>query len=58
MIHAELNHNPYLLQTTVRFNGHEPRINSQVKKYENCILKDWAHKIPMIFYDEMNGYAQ
>lgn len=56
MVYAELIHNPYLLQTFVKFNGHEPRINSQIEKYEKQTLKDWVHKVPEIFYDEMNGY--
>ena len=56
MINAELTHNPYLLQTTVKFNGLSPRINSQVEKYENIALNDWIEKVPMIFHDEMNGY--
>lgn len=56
MIHAELTHNPYLLQTTVKFNGQAPKINSQIEKYENQTLKDWVHQVPKIFYDEMNGY--
>ena len=38
MIKAELIHNPYLLETTVRFNGKEPRINCQIEKYENQAL--------------------
>lgn len=56
MVIAELTHNPYLLTTKVKFNGQEPRINSQIEKYENQPLKDWVHKIPEIFYNEMNGY--
>lgn len=56
MINAELTHNPYLLQTSVKFNGHAPRINSQIEKYEDKPLTDWVAKIPGIFYDEMNGY--
>ena len=56
MINAELTHNPYLLQTSVKFNGHAPRINSQIEKYEDKTLTDWVEKIPGIFYDEMNGY--
>ncbi len=56
MIYAELNHNPYLLQTEVKFNGNEPRINSQIEKYENWPLKDWVQKVPEVFYNEMNGY--
>ena len=56
MITAELIHNPYLLHTQVKFNGHSPRINSQVEKYENIALNDWIKKIPEIFHDEMNGY--
>lgn len=56
MITAELNHNPYLLITKVKFNGEEPRINSQIEKYEKRALKDWVNKVPDIFYNEMNGY--
>lgn len=56
MVIAELTHNPYLLTTKVKFNGKKPRINSQIEKYENQPLKDWVHKIPEIFYNEMNGY--
>lgn len=56
MVNAELNHNPYLLQTSVRFNGQIPHINCQIEKYENVTLKDWIEKVPEIFYDEMNGY--
>ena len=56
VIHAELSHNPYLLQTHVKFNGLSPRINSQVEKYDNIALNDWIEKVPMIFHDEMNGY--
>ena len=56
MITAELNHNPYLLLTAVRFNGQPPRINSQVEKYESVMLKDWISKVPGIYHDEMNGY--
>lgn len=56
MITAELHHNPYLLLTTVRFNGQPPRINSQVEKYESAMLKDWIDKVPGIYHDEMNGF--
>ena len=56
MVQAELIHNPYLLRTEVSFNGRAPRINSQVEKYQNKNLVDWANKVPEIFYDEMNGY--
>lgn len=56
MISAELNHNPYLLLTSVKFNGQKPRINSQIEKYEHQPLQNWAHLVPGIFYDEMNGY--
>ena len=34
MISAELQHNPYLLETDVKFNGQSPKINSQIEKYE------------------------
>lgn len=56
MINAELYHNPYLLETVVRFNGKEPRINCQIEKYERLPLNLWVDKVPEIFYNEMNGY--
>lgn len=56
MISAELHHNPYLLETNVKFNGQSPKINSQIEKYENQLLSDWVKNVPGIFYDEMNGY--
>ena len=56
MINAELIHNPYLLETAVRFNGKEPRINCQIEKYEKQPLNIWVERIPEIFYNEMNGY--
>lgn len=56
MVHAELNYNPYLLKTEVRFNGNPPRINSLVEKYQGENLQTWVNEIPSIFYDEMNGY--
>ena len=56
MISAELRHNPYLLETEVKFNGQRPKINSQIEKYENQLLSDWVKNVPKIFYDEMNGY--
>ena len=56
MVNAELQHNPYLLETEVKFNGQEPKINSQIEKYENKLLADWVRDVPRMFYDEMNGY--
>ena len=56
MVKAELNYNPYLLETKIKFNGQEPRINSLVEKYQQETLQNWMKKIPSIFYDEMNGY--
>lgn len=56
MVNAELQHNPYLLETDVKFNGQSPKINSQIEKYENQLLADWVRDVPKIFYDEMNGY--
>ena len=56
MISAELQHNPYLLETKVKFNGQNPKINSLIEKYENQLLSDWVKNVPQIFYDEMNGY--
>lgn len=57
MIYAELDHNPYIPDTTVKFNGKSPKINSQIEKYYKLPLKDWVHKVPEIFYNEMNGYG-
>lgn len=56
MVNAELQHNPYLLETQVKFNGQTPKINSQIEKYENKLLSDWVRDVPRMFYDEMNGY--
>lgn len=56
MISVELQNNPYLLETYVRFNGQRPKINCQIEKYENQLLSDWVSNVPQIFYDEMNGY--
>ena len=56
MVKAELSYNPYLLETVIRFNGKEPRINSLVEKYNDTILQNWINDVPRIFYDEMNGY--
>ena len=56
MVKAELDYNPYLLETKIKFNGQRPRINSLVEKYEMGALRDWIDEIPAIFYDEMNGY--
>lgn len=57
MVKVELSYNPYLLETKIKFNGQEPRINSLVEKYQHNILQTWVSKIPSIFYDEMNGYG-
>ena len=56
MITAELTHNPYLVTTTVRFNGQAPKINSAIEKFESQSLVDWANEVPRIFHDELNGY--
>lgn len=56
MVKTELAYNPYLLETSILFNGKRPRINSLVEKYKHSILQDWVKEIPGIFYDEMNGY--
>jgi hypothetical protein len=56
MVKAELNYNPYLLETSVKFNGREPKINSLVKQFQSCKLQDWIARLPDIFYNEMNGY--
>lgn len=55
-VKAELSYNPYLLETDIKFNGIEPRINSRVEKYRNVNLQDWINDIPEIFFEEMNGY--
>lgn len=56
MVKVELNYNPYLLETNIKFNGQMPRINSLVEKYQQNTLQTWVDKMPSIFYDEMNGY--
>lgn len=56
MVKAELSYNPYLLETIIKFNGRNPRINSLVEKYQQNVLQAWVNEIPSIFYDEMNGY--
>ncbi|MCF0105742.1 MAG: hypothetical protein HUJ53_03170, partial [Holdemanella sp.] len=53
---TELEYNPYLNETIVRFNGKEPKINSLVEKYDKEIFQKWIQFIPDIFHDEMNGY--
>ncbi len=57
MVKVELSYNPYVRETIVKFNGQEPRVNSLIEKYKNCILQDWIDKLPSILYDEMNGYG-
>lgn len=55
-VKAELFYNPYLMETTIKFNGREPRINSRVEKFYHSNLQDWVNDIPEIFSEEMNGY--
>jgi hypothetical protein len=56
MVKAELSYNPYLLETKIKFNGQEPKINSLVEKYQEGKLHAWITEIPAVFYNEMNGY--
>jgi disulfide oxidoreductase YuzD len=56
MVKAELSYNPYLLETKVKFNGQEPKINSLVEKYQEGKLQAWITEIPAVFHNEMNGY--
>lgn len=56
MVKTELEYNPYIQETKVRFNGKNPRINSLIEKYNDSVLQDWLQEIPSIFYNEMNGY--
>lgn len=39
MVKAELSYNPYLLETNIKFNGRNPRINSLVERYQQNILQ-------------------
>ena len=55
MVSAELIHNPYLLETVARFNGHAPKVNSAIEKFEGRPLVEWANEVPRTFRDEMNG---
>lgn len=57
MVKAELDYNPYLNTSLIRFNGKKPHINSLVEKYQNSRLEDWISRLPDIFRDEMNGYG-
>ena len=57
MVKAELSYNPYVQETSIKFNGQEPRINSHVEKYQDKKLQVWIKKVPRIFRDEMNGYG-
>ena len=57
MVKTELSYNPYLRETIVKFNGKDPKINSQIEKYQKCKIQDWIDDLPMIFHDEMNGYG-
>ena len=56
MVKVEVNYNPYLKETDIKFNGQNPRINSIVEKYQHDSIQTWTSKMPMIFYDEMNGF--
>ncbi len=56
MVSAELAHNPYLLETTARFNNHAPKVNSAIERFEGRPLADWANEIPQTYRDEMNGF--
>ncbi len=56
MIKTELEYNPYLNETKIKFNGNEPRINSLVEKHLKSKLQSWIKNVPRIFHDEMNGY--
>lgn len=57
MQNVQLEYNPYIMTTEVKFNGRPPRINSLVEKYTNGKLQDWLNELPEIFHDEMNGYG-
>ena len=57
MQNVQLEYNPYIMKTEVKFNGRPPRINSLVEKYANGKLQDWLNELPEIFHDEMNGYG-
>lgn len=56
MIKAELSYNPYILETTAKFNSKEPHINSFVEKYRNVRIQDWIDDVPRLLYEELNGY--
>ena len=55
MVSAELIHNPYLLETSARFNGRAPKVNSAIEKFEGRPLVEWVDEVPNTFRDEMNG---
>lgn len=55
MVSAELQHNPYLLETAARFNGRSPKVNSAIERFEGRSLVKWVDEVPDTFRDEMNG---
>nr|MCR5237045.1 hypothetical protein [Lachnospiraceae bacterium] len=56
MVKVKMDYNPYLMETKVKFNNKEPRINSLIEKYYQYPIQMWVEHIPRILYDEMNGY--
>ena len=56
MVKVKMDYNPYLMETKVRFNEKDPRINSLIEKYYEYPIQMWVEHIPSILYDEMNGY--
>lgn len=56
MTKVQVEYNPYVRETKVLFNGNKPRINSIVEKYKKYLLNDWINEVPIVFYNEMNGY--
>ena len=56
MAKVELSYNPYMMQTTVKFNERNPFANSLVENYVHSKLQTWLKDAPQIISDEMNGY--
>lgn len=56
MLKVEIRYNPYTLEYVINLNGREPRINSQLEKYQKMPLHRWVNELPEILYEEMNGY--
>ena len=56
MAKVTLSYNPYLMETSIKFNDRDPYANSIVERYTKSKLQDWIDDAPKIIGEEMNGY--